>query len=227
MAGVNDKMINYYFGFKKNNKINIISHKFIINADIHNPTSLEQTEGLIGQFISSNWFSEICYVDSAFKTYIIETNKTFDYESLENFMNNNYDNEYQNNIDNDGNFVFIHNITINQLQFCNCYNQMTNYCNNNEIQHIERTYPIYYNDLNNIEQGRNLKLKFVATKLPFNIIEDHIRDMIVSNDQFNKEDVNYRYIKIDCPTIEITKLESSSIMSRVTYLATVPIISNT
>lgn len=119
---------NVWFGFKTTNeeKITINKRPFHIVQNNYNTLQKFKLNEVIGQFLSSTWFSKIITIHSSIKFYVIAANKNYEKDTIEEIVNTSDDYIHK--------FICFDTFTLYRNSLCSYFNKML--VNNEKVKRI-------------------------------------------------------------------------------------------
>lgn len=119
---------NVWFGFKTTNeeKITINKRPFYIVQNNYNTLQNFKLNEVIGQFLSSTWFSKIFTIHSSIKFYVIAANKNYEKDTIEEIVNTCDDYNHK--------FICFDTFTLYRNSLCSYFNKML--INNEKVKRI-------------------------------------------------------------------------------------------
>lgn len=119
---------NVWFGFKTTNeeKITINKRPFHIVKDNNYTSQNLILNEVIGQFLSSTWFSKIITIHSSIKFYVIAANKDYEKDTIEEIVNTSDDYIHK--------FICFDTFTLYRNSLCSYFNKML--INNEKVKRI-------------------------------------------------------------------------------------------
>lgn len=120
---------NVWFGFKTANEEKIVINKQPFHIVKNNDDTLQnfKLNEVIGQFLSSTWFSKIITIHSSIKFYVIAANKNYEKDTIEEIVNTSDDYIHK--------FICFDTFTLYRNSLCSYFNKMM--VNNDKAKRID------------------------------------------------------------------------------------------